>query len=89
MNVPSGTRYELCRSIHAEQNALLQAAIHGVSILGGTMYITGYPCIICAKLIANSQLSRIVIADDSLKEENSEKVMLESGLKVDIIIGCV
>lgn len=51
--VPSGERHELCRGLHAEQNAILQAALHGISIKGGTFYITHQPCSLCAKMICN------------------------------------
>jgi dCMP deaminase len=59
-NVPSGTRHELCRGVHAEQNAIIQAAVFGVSVKGSTMYITNYPCSVCAKLILNAGLSEVV-----------------------------
>lgn len=58
--VPSGERHELCRGLHAEQNALLQAAVHGISIAGGTIYVTHQPCVLCAKMIANSRITRVV-----------------------------
>ncbi len=60
MDIPSGTRHELCYAIHAEQNAIIQAARMGISIEGATIYITHYPCSICAKLIVNAGISRIV-----------------------------
>ena len=48
--IPSGTRHEICRAIHAEQNVIIQAALHGVSIGGATVYCTHTPCILCAKM---------------------------------------
>jgi dCMP deaminase len=60
LNVPSGQRHELCRGIHAEQNAIIQAAYHGVSIKGATLFCTNLPCIICAKMIINAGIVRIV-----------------------------
>ena len=60
MEVPSGERHELCRGIHAEQNAIIQAALHGVSIKGATLYCTNQPCSICAKMIINAGISRII-----------------------------
>ena len=51
MQIPSGERHELCRGLHAEQNAIIQAALYGVSIEGGTFYITHRPCVLCAKMI--------------------------------------
>lgn len=60
MEVPSGMRHELCRGLHAEQNAIIQAAWHGVKIEGGTMYATYQPCAICAKMIVNAGLKKVV-----------------------------
>jgi dCMP deaminase len=60
MKVPSGQRHELCRGLHAEQNAIVQAAFHGVSIRGGTMYCTFRPCVICVKMIINAGLKRVL-----------------------------
>lgn len=60
MNIPSGTKQELCYAIHAEQNALIQAAKLGVSVQGATLYCTHQPCSICTKLIINAGIQRIV-----------------------------
>jgi dCMP deaminase len=73
LQIPSGTQYELCRSVHAEQNAIINAARAGVSLLGGNMYIFGeerengnivlaFPCFICKKMIINAGLNRIVVS---------------------------
>jgi dCMP deaminase len=58
--VPSGERHELCRGLHAEQNAIIQAALHGVSVKGATLYCTNHPCIICAKMIINAGIVRML-----------------------------
>ncbi len=58
-NVPSGTRAELCYAIHAEQNAIIQAARLGLSILGATMYCTHQPCVICSKMIVNAGIKKV------------------------------
>ena len=60
LNIPSGTQHELCYAIHAEQNAIIQAAKLGISIEGATLYCTHQPCVICAKMIVNSGISRVV-----------------------------
>lgn len=60
LNIPSGERHEICRAIHAEQNAIIQAALHGVSIEGCTIYCTHTPCILCAKMLANAKIKRFV-----------------------------
>lgn len=80
LNIPHGQRYELCRSVHAEQNAIINAARAGVSLLGGDMYIYGstagkfqpidaFPCFICKKMIINAGLNRVVCstADGKMK----------------------
>lgn len=72
MNIPSGERHELCRGLHAEQNAIIQAALHGVSVKGSSLYCTNHPCIICAKMIINAGIIRIHFREgymDRLAEE--------------------
>lgn len=64
LGIPSGERQELCRGLHAEQNAIIQAAYHGISISGGTLYCTHQPCITCAKMLINAGIKRIVYAGD-------------------------
>jgi dCMP deaminase len=61
LQIPSGERHELCRGLHAEQNVLLQAALHGVSTKDSSLYITVTPCIICAKMIINAGVKEIII----------------------------
>jgi len=60
MNIPSGTRHEVCRGIHAEQNVIIQAALHGVSLEGATIYVTHTPCVLCAKMLVNAKIKRFV-----------------------------
>ena len=60
MNIPSGTRQEICRGIHAEQNVIIQAALHGVSLEGSTIYATHTPCVLCAKMLVNAKIERYV-----------------------------
>jgi dCMP deaminase len=62
--VASGERHELCRAVHAEQNVIIQAAIHGVSIEGATVYCTHQPCILCAKMLINAKIGRVVYWND-------------------------
>lgn len=81
MSVPSGERHELCRGIHAEQNAILQAALHGVSIKGATLYCTTFPCSICAKMIINSGIKKIYYKFD-YADPISERMLKEAGLEV-------
>jgi dCMP deaminase len=72
LKVPSGQRHELCRGLHAEQNVLLQASLHGVSLRESVMYVTNQPCIICAKMIINAGIREVVVAGsypDSMAEQ--------------------
>lgn len=59
LNIASGERHELCRGIHAEQNAIIQAALHGVSIKDATLFCTNQPCSICAKMIINAGINKV------------------------------
>lgn len=81
LNVPSGERHELCRASHAEQNAIVQAAMYGVSIKDGTIYVTAQPCVICSKLIINSGIKRVVYRGD-YPDELSMQLLLEAGIEV-------
>ena len=63
-NIPSGERQEICRAIHAEQNAIIQAALHGVNTEGATIYCTHSPCILCAKILVNAKIKRYVTCMD-------------------------
>jgi len=63
LNVPSGEKHELCRGLHAEQNAIIQAAVHGISITGASLYCTNHPCSICAKMLINAGIQSIYYQD--------------------------
>ena len=80
LNVPSGQRHEICRALHAEQNAIIQAAKMGNSIEGATIYVTHQPCAICAKMIINSGIKRIIIKE-AYPDEMAEKILEEAGIK--------
>ena len=82
LNVPSGQRPELCMALHAEQNAIIQAAVMGNSVEGGTIYITHQPCAICAKMILNAGIKRIVIKE-GYPDELAASILDEAGLKVE------
>ena len=60
LEIPSGERHEICRAIHAEQNVIIQAALHGVSLEGSTIYATHTPCVLCAKMLTNARIKRYV-----------------------------
>lgn len=79
LGIESGTRHEICRAIHAEQNAIIQGAFHGVSVKGGTMYCTHTPCMICAKMIANSGIKEI-ISYHNYSDEEARNFLKEAGV---------
>ena len=80
LNVPSGERHELCRGLHAEQNAIIQAAVHGVSIRDSVIYITTHPCVVCSKMLMNSQIREVIFAQ-GYPDELSELMLMESTIK--------
>jgi dCMP deaminase len=80
LGIPSGQRQEICRGLHAEQNAIIQAALHGVAVNQGTIYCTHQPCITCAKMIINSGICRVVCASvypDELARQMLEEAMVQ------------
>lgn len=81
LNVPSGTRHELCRGVHAEQNAVVQAAYFGISVKGATIYTTTFPCSLCAKILINAGIVEVVY-DEGYMDDLSKEMIEESGLKV-------
>lgn len=82
MGIPSGERHELCRGLHAEQNAIIQAARHGTSIDGATLYSTTMPCIICTKMIINAGIGR-VIYEIGYADKLAAEMMAESGILIE------
>lgn len=81
LNVPSGERHELCRGLHAEQNAIIQAARHGVNIDGSTLYCTTMPCIICTKMLINAGIKRIVY-DEGYADQLAGEMVAEAGIEI-------
>ncbi|HBK85594.1 MAG TPA: cytidine deaminase [Firmicutes bacterium] len=79
--IASGERHELCRALHAEQNAIIQAAVSGVSIEGATLYVNLFPCSLCAKMLINSRIKRIVYCAD-YPDELSHALLQEAGIEL-------
>ena len=83
MNIESGTRHEICRGIHAEQNVIIQASLHGVNLEGATIYVTHSPCILCAKMLVNAKIKRFVTfgiySDNSFMD-----LFQEAGIKFEL-----
>ena len=83
MNIPSGERQEICRGIHAEQNVIIQAALHGVSLEGSTIYCTHTPCVLCAKMLVNARIKRFV-SFNKYRDDAFIDLFREAGIEVDI-----
>ncbi|MCM8782124.1 MAG: cytidine/deoxycytidylate deaminase family protein [Candidatus Omnitrophica bacterium] len=81
LKIPSGERHELCRGLHAEHNAILQAALHGVGTNDAILYLTTQPCIICAKMIINAGIKEIVFKGD-YPDKMARDFLKEAGVKI-------
>jgi dCMP deaminase len=86
LNVESGMRHELCRGIHAEQNAIIQAALHGVSVKGADLFCTNQPCSICAKMIINAGIAKIYYRS-GYADELARDMLVEARIDLIQIIG--
>jgi dCMP deaminase len=83
LNIPSGTRQEICRGTHAEQNLIIQASLHGVSLEGSTVYATHTPCRLCAKMLVNAKIARYV-SYGKYDDNTFVDLFKEAGIEVDI-----
>lgn len=81
LGIPSGQRHELCRGLHAEQNALLQASLYGVSLEGASLYCTTQPCIICVKMLINAGIKEVVMLD-GYPDKLAREFLKEAKIKV-------
>ena len=79
MGIPSGERLDICRALHAEQNAIIQAAFHGTRIRGGTLYCTTCPCSICAKMLINAGIARVVYCEE-YRDPLAQQMLNEAGV---------
>jgi dCMP deaminase len=86
LKIPSGERHELCRGLHAEQNAIIQAARHGINIDGSTLYCTTMPCIICTKMVINAGI-RAIVYGEGYTDELAREMISESGISVVHFVG--
>ena len=84
LKIPSGERHELCRGLHAEQNAFLQAALYGTSLKDSILYSTIQPCIICAKMIINAGIKEVVIKGD-YPDKMAKDFLREAKVKVRVV----
>ena len=83
LKIPSGTRHEICRGIHAEQNVIIQASLHGVSLEGSTIYATHTPCVLCAKMLVNARIKRFA-SFDSYNDDEFIELFREAGIEIAI-----
>lgn len=83
-NIPSGIRHETCRAIHAEQNVIIQASLHGVSLEGSTVYCTHTPCVLCAKMLVNARIKRFV-SFGKYNDETFVELFRDAGIEVDML----
>ena len=81
LKVPSGQRHELCRALHAEMNAILQAAQYGISVKDSMIYCTTQPCIICAKMIVNAGIKRVIVLSN-YPDKFAEQILKEARVKI-------
>lgn len=79
--VASGERHELCRGLHAEQNAIIQAALHGTAVAGGTLYCTHKPCVLCIKMIINAGIVRVCYAE-GYEDPLADGIARQAGLEM-------
>ena len=86
LGVPSGERHELCRGLHAEMNALLQGARHGVRMERGTLYSTHVPCSLCAKMVINTGIVRVVAAVD-YPDPFAREMLVQAGVELEVMPG--
>ena len=84
LGIKSGTRHEICRAVHAEQNAIIQAALHGVTTQDSTLYCTHSPCNLCAKILVNAGVKR-VICIHYYPDESWQTLFKEAGVKLDVL----
>jgi dCMP deaminase len=81
LGIPSGQRHELCRAIHAEQNAIVQAAYSGTSVKDGTLYVTHQPCVLCAKMIINAGIRKVIFKGE-YPDDMAMDMLKEAGVRV-------
>ena len=81
LNIPSGTKQEICYAVHAEQNAIIQAARYGINIAGASIYINTQPCVVCAKMIINADIEEIIY-QNPYPDELAMSMLEEAGIKL-------
>lgn len=85
LKIPSGEKHELCRGLHAEQNAIIQAAVHGVAIRDSILYCTHYPCAVCAKMLISAGVQSLVLSSN-YPDNLAKNLFSEAGVFVDFVV---
>jgi len=83
LGVPSGEKYELCKSVHAEQNTIIQAAIYGQNTRGAEIYITHAPCMICAKILVNAGVRKVIYKENLISDRLAMDILIDGGVLVE------
>lgn len=81
LQIPSGQRHEICRGLHAEQNIIIQAGLHGANLAGADLYCTNQPCVLCAKMLINCGIRNIYFSE-SYPDELASKMLADAGIKL-------
>ncbi|MFA5144619.1 MAG: cytidine/deoxycytidylate deaminase family protein [Candidatus Omnitrophota bacterium] len=81
LNIPSGQRQELCRGLHAEQNVIIQAVIHGVDLKDSVLYVTNQPCVTCTKMLISAGVKKVVMLE-GYPDELAQRMLKEAGIKI-------
>lgn len=84
--IASGERHELCRGLHAEQNAIIQAALHGTAVRGGSVYCTHKPCVLCTKMLINAGIRQVYYAE-GYEDAMADEIAREAGMEVSELSG--
>lgn len=85
LGIPSGQRHEICRGLHAEQNVIIQAAVHGISLKGAEIYCTHQPCLICTKMLINCGITKVYFLE-AYPDELAAAMIKETGIPFAIIL---
>jgi dCMP deaminase len=81
LNIPSGEKHELCRGLHAEQNAIIQAGLYGINLKGAVLYCTHQPCIVCAKMLINAGIKKVVF-EGNYPDELAKEMLAEAKIEM-------
>ena len=84
LGIPSGQRHEICRGLHAEQNVIIQAAVHGISLKGAEIYCTHQPCLICTKMLINCGITKVYF-QEAYPDDLAAAMIQEAGIPFEVL----